>query len=423
MSIKKAAMLNINEGYWGFFGFPSWNSNFTVRFWWRSWPWTQKISLPSYKKRRRHHAKYIFERIYVFYLIILCPRNCEWRQKRMWCLQYHSGLFHKGKANQEILQNLIKYFHINCCLMWAKSKMRLIFGKALTPLKFKITFVQMFCVHSLALGLHIQSLILFDEPTGGKAYPNLEALQSTITANAGNETIDLKTLAPETAISLYQVSVTWTSTSANHVQHAEINLFISFKFDSFSPLCLPLRATQVRPEVAAAAAEEEEEAEAAVQRVATEPGTRTTRSPPSPRQTTRSPLFFTWWSTTPRATSATHCRTMGSSTRTPTRSCPRSWCPTCWRRTATSSPAKCPRWVAKRRRRGQKAEPQTLSVPKKHRRTWGQVTNPPFFFLINTELDGIEKINTTIKFIIKACENRAKHVKQPLFFLFFKSDF
>lgn len=110
------------------------------------------------------------------------------------------------------------------------------------------------------------------------------------------------------------------------------------------PTCLtflhlpPLsRATQVRPEAAeeGAVARQEE----------TDSGTRTTKSPPSPHPTTPSPLLSTWWSTTPRATSATRCNTTGSSTRTRTRSCPRSWCPTCWRRTATLSPTRCPRWV------------------------------------------------------------------------------
>lgn len=105
-------------------------------------------------------------------------------------------------------------------------------------------------------------------------------------------------------------------------------------FSAFPPLS---RATQARPEAAeeGAVARQEE----------TVPGTRTTKSPPSPHPTTPSPLLSTWWSTTPRVTSATRCHTMGSSTRTRTRSCPRSWCPTCWRRTATSSPTRCPRWV------------------------------------------------------------------------------
>lgn len=103
------------------------------------------------------------------------------------------------------------------------------------------------------------------------------------------------------------------------------------------PLSPPPRATQARPEAAGEGA--------AAQQVGADPGTRTTRSPPSPRPTTPSPLLFTWWSTIPRATSATRCHTTGLSTRTRTRSCPRSWCPTCWRRRATSSPTRCPRWV------------------------------------------------------------------------------
>lgn len=101
--------------------------------------------------------------------------------------------------------------------------------------------------------------------------------------------------------------------------------------------CSPPRATQARAEAAGEGA--------AVRQVEVDPGTRTTRSPPSPHPTTPSPLLFTWWSTTPRATSATRCHTTGSSTRTRTRSCPRSWCPTCWHRRATSSPTRCPRWV------------------------------------------------------------------------------
>lgn len=100
----------------------------------------------------------------------------------------------------------------------------------------------------------------------------------------------------------------------------------------FSP-----RATQARLEAAGEGA--------AARQVEADPGTRTTRSPPSPHPTTPSPHLFTWWSTTPRATSATRCHTTGSSTRTRTRSCPRSWCPTCWRRRATSCPTRCPRWV------------------------------------------------------------------------------
>lgn len=101
--------------------------------------------------------------------------------------------------------------------------------------------------------------------------------------------------------------------------------------------CSPPRATQASPEAAGEVA--------AARQVEADPGTRTTRSPPSPHPTTPSPLLFTWWSTTPRATSATRCHTMGSSTRTRTRSCPRSWCPTCWHRRATLSPIRCPRWV------------------------------------------------------------------------------
>lgn len=104
----------------------------------------------------------------------------------------------------------------------------------------------------------------------------------------------------------------------------------------FSPV-LPPRATQARVEAAGEAA--------AARQVEAGPGTRTTRSPLSPHPTTPSPLLFTWWSTTPRATSATRCHTTGSSTRTRTRSCPRSWCPTCWRRRAISFPTRCPRWV------------------------------------------------------------------------------
>lgn len=145
---KEGSHANINGGSWGFFSFTTWNSNFTVCFWWRSWPWTQKISLPSIS------SKYIFERIYIFYLIILCPRNCEWLQKIMWCLQSHSGLFHKGKANQVILQNLIKHFHINCCLMWAKSKMRLIFGKAYTSEVQNNICLNVLCTQSCTLTPH-----------------------------------------------------------------------------------------------------------------------------------------------------------------------------------------------------------------------------------------------------------------------------
>lgn len=114
------------------------------------------------------------------------------------------------------------------------------------------------------------------------------------------------------------------------------NLMYHFVFLSL----LPLRATQVRPVVAG------EEAAVAALPVETEPGMKTMRSLPSLHLTTLSPLFFTWWSTTLRATSATRCHTMDSSTRTPTQSCPHSWCLTCWHRTATSFPAKCPRWVA-----------------------------------------------------------------------------
>lgn len=122
-----------------------------------------------------------------------------------------------------------------------------------------------------------------------------------------------------------------------------------------SPL---LRATRVRPAAAG------EEAEVVARPVEMELGTRTTRSPPSLHPTTPSLLFFTWWSTTLQATSATRCHTMGSSTRTPTRNCPRSWCLTCWHRTATWSPAKCPRWVAQR---GPNHSNQTLHVPEKAR--------------------------------------------------------
>lgn len=70
----------------------------------------------------------------------------------------------------------------------------------------------------------------------------------------------------------------------------------------------------------------------------------TMRSPPSHPLTMLTLLCYTSW-TMSQVTPSIPCLTTACSTPTLTRSCPPSWCPTCWVRTPTSSLGLCTQWV------------------------------------------------------------------------------